>query len=154
MCGWCRYKDLQKRLSRLEKEKESAETEANWLSMDPEQARQELLQKVKSSNAEVKATQAKIEKTQKANEQARKHLEELTSSIEEHKGDNEDSQKYVVALWIAEQTDRWPACTYTASRVYLSACGGFTLLADRVQQHFPMPFFQIRAVVRAGPHHD
>eukprot|EP00750_Incisomonas_marina_P015941 INCI18805.2.p1 GENE.INCI18805.2~~INCI18805.2.p1 ORF type:complete len:579 (+),score=168.11 INCI18805.2:219-1955(+) len=88
------YKDLQKRLSRLEKEKESAETEANWLSMDPEQARQELLQKVKSSNAEVKATQAKIEKTQKANEQARKHLEELTSSIDEHKGDNEDSQKY------------------------------------------------------------
>ena len=90
------YKDLQKRLHRLEKEKDAAETEAKWLSMDPDQARQELLQKVKSSNAEVKATQAKIEKTQNANAQARKHLDELTSSIDEHQGDNEDSQKYVV----------------------------------------------------------
>ena len=88
------YKDVQKRLSRLEKEKETAETEANWLSMDPEQARQELLQKVKSSNSEVKSTQSRIEQTRKANEHARKHLEELTNSIEEHKGDNEDSQKY------------------------------------------------------------
>ena len=92
------YKDLQKRLSRLEREKEAAETESNWLTMDPEQARQELLQKVKSSNAEVKLTQSKISKIHKANEQARKHLEELTNSIEEHKGDNEDSQKYVVLI--------------------------------------------------------
>jgi intraflagellar transport protein 74 len=92
------YKDLSKRLSRLEKEKETGETEASWLSMDPEQARKELLHKVKSSNAEVKATQAKIAKTGKANESARKHLEELTTSIEESKGDNEDSQKCVSML--------------------------------------------------------
>jgi intraflagellar transport protein 74 len=83
-------------LKRLRREREVLTEEAEAMLLDPAEARERLLARVKRTTAAIRAAEERIEAVEDGNEQARRHLQELTTDIEERRGESNESHKYEV----------------------------------------------------------
>jgi len=91
------FTERTKKLARLKKEAGNLEMDLESLNMDPAEARQKLLAKVKDTNQEIRELKLQCEVVVKENDQLRSNLEGLTRDIEDRKGDGADnSKKYEV----------------------------------------------------------
>merc|ERR1719326_1390119 len=91
------FAERTKKLARLKKETANLETDLESLLVDPAEARQKLLAKVKEANREIREVKLHAEVVIKENETLRSNLEGLTRDIEDRKGDGADnSKKYEV----------------------------------------------------------
>lgn len=91
------FADRNKKFNRLKKETGNLEMDLESMLMDPAEARQKLLAKVKNTNQEVKELKLQCEVVIKENDSLRSNLEGLTRDIEDRKGDGADnSKKYEV----------------------------------------------------------
>jgi len=91
------FNERTKKLARLKKEAGNLEMDLESLNMDPAEARQKLLAKVKDTNQEIRELKFQCEVVVKENEALRANLEGLTRDIEDRKGDGADnSKKYEV----------------------------------------------------------
>lgn len=80
----------------MRRERESLRDEAKAMLLDPAQAREHLLQKVKNTTAIIKRVEARLEQLSDENDAGRRTLQELTTDINERKGENNESHKYEV----------------------------------------------------------
>jgi len=91
------FAERSKQLARLKKESGNLETDLESMNMDPAEARQKLLAKVKDTNQEIRELKLQCEVVIKENDGLRSNLEGLTRDIEDRKGDGADnSKKYEV----------------------------------------------------------
>eukprot|EP00941_MAST-03F_sp_MAST-3F-sp1_P000985 g985.t1 len=83
-------------LKRLRREQSDLQEEAEAMLLDPADAREYLLKKVKSSSNAIKRADERLAQLEEENEANERTLQELTTDIEERRGENNDSHKYEV----------------------------------------------------------
>lgn len=88
------YALLEKRAQLLGREREALEEEMAATRLDPAEARDRLLAKVKDDNARIQALERSLKAAEEKLAGQRKALAELSADIEERRGEASDSAKY------------------------------------------------------------
>ena len=106
------YALLEKRLNYLRKERNGLEEELANSRLDPAEAREKLLAKVKEDNIRVQNLDKQIKATEEIIQQRKKAIAEVTTEIEERRGEAGDSAKYEMLFKrdqeMTEFIDRYP----------------------------------------------
>jgi intraflagellar transport protein 74 len=106
------YALAEKRLTLLKRERASLEQEMAATRLNPAEARDKLLAKVKEDNARIQALDKQLRAVEEAAAARRKAIAEVTSEIEERRGEAGDSAKYEVLFKrdqeMTEFIDRFP----------------------------------------------
>lgn len=91
-----RCSELERQLTRMSKEKQQLQMDAETAQMDPKEAQRVLLQKVKEDNGKMAELEARLQDAYGANDRFRKQLAELSTDISERRSESGDSHKYEV----------------------------------------------------------
>lgn len=106
------YALLEKRFNHLRKERVGLEEELANSRLDPAEARERLLAKVKEDNARVQTLDKQIKATEELIHQRKKAITDITVEIEERRGEAGDSAKYEMLFKrdqeMTEFIDRFP----------------------------------------------
>ena len=106
------YALLERRLAHLQRERAQLDEELGATRLDPAEARDKLLAKVKEENARIQQAEKQLRAAEEAAAQRRKAIAEVAAEIEERRGEAGDNAKYEMLFKrdqeMTEFIDRFP----------------------------------------------